>query len=194
MKEFDIGAYQRKWQGAIAIVEKDTRKVPVKFDMIEPWRSNDGKNYIYARCLPFGECFLHEKPGDAATETPILEPVYHPFDSGVYVATSSRFVVLTRNHKKTYTCGITNHSFHINNIGMPNWQWDQVHWLAPIIPQDYNGKELGYISRKIWWQQDKLYYLNTLIGYILDKKVKVNNALYVPYLRSVFKKCQVEVL
>lgn len=192
MKEFDIASYQRKWQGAIGIALKGNDKVAVRYDLIEPWRSGDG-DYIYARTEPFGETFLHAKPRDA--NTPVLEPIYYPFDTGVYVAKDGGFIILSRQHRKSYTCGITSHSFHVNPCGMTSpYTWDKIHWLGPVLPKDYNGKEIGYISRKIWWQGDRLFYLNTIIGYITQKVVKVNNALYIPYLRSVFKKCQIEVL
>jgi hypothetical protein len=129
-------------------------------------------------------------------------PVYTPFESGMYQvkgATDWRALVV-KNHTKSFAVGMNAHThmwygYDPKGVVTSCKAWD-IDLLAPVPLDSWDHtKPFGVLSKKVWWQQDRLMWLSKQLGFIKGNTILLDSEIYKPFIQQlVGPKCQLSVL
>ncbi len=199
MLEYDIESWHRKWKGCTGILKKpDGTIFQDYYEQIEHW---DDTQYM-AHLLTNGKHILRGMPVEGS-DIKTAVPVYTPFESGVYHIKGVPLyrALVVKNHTKSFAVGMNAHTHmwygycvDTGNIS-PLKAWE-IDLLAPIAVDPWDPtKPFGVLSKKVWWQHDRLMWLSKQLGFIKGNSIILDSEIYKPFIQQlVGPKCQLSVL
>ena len=205
MLEFDTDSWHRKWKGCAGILASPNGEM---FQDYYNGIEQVGDKLFTASLAKTGHTLMGL--GNAAGAPveykglPWAMPMYIPFVSGVYHPieghTLIHRIVMWKNHNKCFSVGVNGHTYtwiaySKSGIEVSSKPQETDLLREPEIDEFNPGQVMGVLSRKLWWQADKLMWVHKQIGFIKGWDIMLDAVFYIPFIQPlVGPKCQLKVL
>jgi len=205
MLEFDTEAWHRKWKGCSGILARPNG------ELFQDYYNNIEQVSEKLFVANLSKSGHHVMGTGGGPLTPVeykgmswAMPMYLPFVSGVYHPTNGSHslhrIVLWKNHNKNFAVGVCGHTYSwvaYSKSGLELSSKTQETDLLrePEIDSFNPDHPIGVLSRKVWWKEDKLMWVNKQIGFIKGWNILLDADFYIPFIQPlVGPKCQLKVL